>query len=251
MPVASPRPRPRPHGALLSLPCSCTSCSSQAANPINLYGATKLCSDKIFVAGNSYTNAGTAFSVVRYGNVFGSRGSIVPVLHKLRKTGTVGLTDVRMTRYNITITQAIDFVLAACARMEGGEIFIPKLPSYKLPDVAKAITPDCTVRIIGRRPGEKLHELMVPADEAYKTVDCGFCYIICPDDWSAEKKATYGEQLPDDFSYTSAQEHTQQWCTPLSLREQYKDWCEAYGYPTDHIKLGEAAIKELAAEEAA
>jgi UDP-N-acetylglucosamine 4,6-dehydratase len=204
--------------------------TDKAANPINLYGATKLCADKIFVAANnlsgSYGNPSAArFSVVRYGNVFGSRGSIVPILHRLQSTGSVGLTDLRMTRYNITVAQAIEFVLVALTAMRGGETFVPKLPSYRLPDVAEAITPHCKVKVIGRRPGEKLHELMVPSDVAYKSVDCGKWYIVCPDLWPREKQLALGKALPEGFCYTSAQERTEEWASIATLRAQYVQWC--------------------------
>jgi UDP-N-acetylglucosamine 4,6-dehydratase len=158
--------------------------TDKAAMPVNLYGATKLCSDKLFVAGNMSAGSGrTRFAVVRYGNVFGSRGSIVPVIHALRQKEEkmIGLTDVRMTRFNITLTQAVNFVLSALVTMHGGEVFIPKLPSYKLPQVAAAVAPECATRVIGRRPGEKVHELMVPEDEAYRTKEIADRYIIEPE----------------------------------------------------------------------
>jgi len=205
--------------------------TDKAAAPINLYGATKLCSDKLFVAGNAIGGRGsTKFSVVRYGNVFGSRGSIVPVLHKLRSSGKIGLTDVRMTRFNISLDDAVNFVLSGIAVAQGGEIFIPKLPSYRLPVIAKGICPECEVCIIGRRPGEKLHELMVPADESYRTVDTGDRYVIEPEGDSATKYVRKSDSKPveEGFNYNSG-ENTE-WNTPEELQKQYVEWCNYHNF---------------------
>ena len=137
--------------------------TDKAANPINLYGATKLCSDKLFVAANNYSGYhGTRFSVVRYGNVVGSRGSVIPFFMRKRETGVLPVTDARMTRFWITLDQGVDFVLKCLARMHGGEVFVPKIPSMKIIDLAKAIAPECRIELVGIRPGEKLHEVMVP-----------------------------------------------------------------------------------------
>ena len=211
--------------------------TDKAAAPINLYGATKLCSDKLFVAGNSVSGKdGCKFSVVRYGNVFGSRGSIVPVLHKLRPTGKVGLTDVRMTRFNISLDDAVNFVLSGFAIQQGGEIFIPKLPSYKLPVIAQGVCPECEVSIIGRRPGEKLHELMVPADESYRTVDIGDRYIIEPEAEAAAKytRPSSYKAVEEGFAYDSGT--NTEWNTPEEIREQYVAWCAYYGESADPPK---------------
>jgi len=205
--------------------------TDKAAQPINLYGATKLCSDKLFVASNTSRGAnGPIAAVVRYGNVFGSRGSIVPVLHALRPTGVVGLTDVRMTRFNITLEEAVNFVLSNLLIMQGGEIYIPKIPSYKLPLIADAVTPECEVKIIGRRPGEKLHEIMIPADEAYRTVDIGDRLIIEPEgDGHSYSRVKSAKAVPEDFEYHSG--NNTEWCTIQELREQYVEhYCKKYGY---------------------
>ena len=208
--------------------------TDKAAAPINLYGATKLCSDKLFVAGNGIGgDSGTQFSVVRYGNVFGSRGSIVPVFHELRKKGKVGLTDTRMTRFNISLTAAVNFVLSGIAIAQGGEIFIPKLPSYNLPLIAEALCPECETWVMGRRPGEKLHELMVPGDESYRTVDIGDRYIIEPEGPAGIKyvRSANATQVPEGFNYNSGD--NTEWNTVEELRAQYAAWCSYYGLSPD------------------
>ena len=181
--------------------------TDKAANPINLYGATKLCSDKIFISANSYTGkkARTIFSVVRYGNVLGSRGSVIPFFCEKKKTGVLPITDERMTRFWITLEQAVDFVFQSLERMIGGELFIPKLPSMRIVDLAKAICPDCKIEIVGIRPGEKLHEIMIPFDESRKALELDDCYIIQPEfDFDAKRKATYhGKPVEEEFEYDS------------------------------------------------
>ena len=153
--------------------------TDKAANPINLYGATKLCSDKLFVAGNTYVGRDeTSFGVVRYGNVFGSRGSVIPFFLKQKETGVLPITDPRMTRFWITLEQGVNFVLQCLERMVGGELFVPKIPSMSIMDLAKAVCPECKTKIIGIRPGEKLHEVMVPMDEAMHTVEFDDYYVI-------------------------------------------------------------------------
>jgi UDP-N-acetylglucosamine 4,6-dehydratase len=148
--------------------------TDKAANPINLYGATKLCSDKLFVAGNSYASlSSTKFSVVRYGNVVGSRGSVIPFFLNQRPSGVLPITDERMTRFWITLEQGAMFVIKSLERMEGGEVFVPKLPSMRITDLARVIAPECQLKNIGIRPGEKLHEVMVPEDDARSTLDYG------------------------------------------------------------------------------
>ncbi|WP_457598645.1 UDP-N-acetylglucosamine 4,6-dehydratase (inverting) [Hydrogenimonas sp.] len=157
--------------------------TDKAANPINLYGATKLASDKLFVAANNIRGTRPiAFSVVRYGNVIGSRGSVVPFFAKLRKEGAneLPITHPDMTRFMITLQQGVDFVLRNFERMQGGEIFIPKLPSMRISDMAKAIAPDLPHKIIGIRPGEKLHEVMCPADDSHLTLEFEDHYVIRP-----------------------------------------------------------------------
>lgn len=182
--------------------------TDKAANPINLYGATKLCSDKLVVAANSYSGQhNTLFSVVRYGNVVGSRGSVIPFFLEKRKNGILPITDPRMTRFWITLEQGVNFVLACLERMSGGEIFVPKIPSMRVVDVALAIAPECEMKIVGIRPGEKLHEVMVPEDDARHTLEYDDYYSILPPfhDWDKrlyiEKNG--GKPCPDGFRYSS------------------------------------------------
>ncbi len=186
--------------------------TDKAAAPINLYGATKLCSDKLFVAANNYSGGdGTKFSVVRYGNVMGSRGSVVPFFHKLKKTGVLPITDERMTRFSITLQQGVEFVLHCVERMWGGELFIPKIPSYRITDVAQAIDPDCRLDISGIRPGEKLHEDMITVTDALSTVEFDSYYVILPSaipGWDIERfiqesDNTPGRYVTDGFYYNS------------------------------------------------
>jgi len=180
--------------------------TDKAANPINLYGATKLCSDKLFIAGNSYTKRdGTIFSVVRYGNVVGSRGSVIPFFLKQRETGILPITDPRMTRFWITLNQGVDFVLECMDKMVGGELFVPKIPSMKIMDLAKAICPECRTETIGIRAGEKLHEVMITKDDARRTIDMGDFYIIQPDFlfWRRRCNWVGSKPVPGDFEYNS------------------------------------------------
>ncbi|NPU86149.1 MAG: UDP-N-acetylglucosamine 4,6-dehydratase (inverting) [Syntrophaceae bacterium] len=191
--------------------------TDKAANPINLYGATKLCSDKLFIAGNAYVGHGqTIFSVVRYGNVAGSRGSVIPFFLQCRSKGLLPITDPRMTRFWITLEQGVDFVLSCLERMVGGELFVPKLPSMNIMTLAKAIAPDCPIEIIGIRPGEKVHEVMIPRDEAIRSIEFEHYYIIQPDFrfWSRRYNGQGGETLPEDFEYNSG---TNAW--QLSIEE--------------------------------
>lgn len=180
--------------------------TDKAANPINLYGATKLCSDKLFIAGNSYTKMdGTIFSVVRYGNVLGSRGSVIPFFLKQKESGVLSITDPRMTRFWITLEQGVDFVLQCMEKMVGGELFVPKIPSMNIMDLARAVGPECRIDTIGIRPGEKLHELMITRDDARRTIDVGEFYIIQPDFYFWPKRSNWVEAkpVPDDFEYNS------------------------------------------------
>jgi UDP-N-acetylglucosamine 4,6-dehydratase len=174
-------------------------------NPVNLYGATKLCSDKLFVAANSYSGNNKArFSVVRYGNVVGSRGSVIPFFLKMRKNGVLPITDQRMTRFWITLEQGVDLVFKSLERMRGGEIFIPKIPAMNIMDLAQAIAPECKTDIVGIRPGEKLHEVLVPEDDARRTLEFSDHFIIQPEFgfWQSVKPEG-GKVCPDGFSYTS------------------------------------------------
>ncbi|WP_319777835.1 UDP-N-acetylglucosamine 4,6-dehydratase (inverting) [Maridesulfovibrio sp.] len=180
--------------------------TDKAVNPLNLYGATKLCSDKLFVAANSYAaEENTIFSVVRYGNVLGSRGSVVPLFRKMKSTGRLPVTDERMTRFWITLEQGARFVLERFADMQGGEIFIPKIPSTRIIDLAKAICPECVIDLVGIRPGEKLHELMLPEDEARNSYEFSEYYVIAPafDGCESRSGACAGKPVPENFSYGS------------------------------------------------
>ncbi|KGA82427.1 UDP-N-acetylglucosamine 4,6-dehydratase (inverting) [Lysinibacillus fusiformis] len=192
--------------------------TDKACSPVNLYGATKLASDKLFVAANSYVgHKKTRFAVVRYGNVVGSRGSVVPFFKKIRKTGTVPITDERMTRFWITLDQGVQFVFDSLERMHGGEIFVPKIPSMSIMDLAKAIAPDCKLEIIGIRPGEKLHEAMIMEDDARHTREFDTYYVIQPQfSWWSRDYVTEGKSLPDGFSYTS--DNNTNWLTIDDLK---------------------------------
>jgi UDP-N-acetylglucosamine 4,6-dehydratase len=155
--------------------------TDKAAAPINLYGATKLCSDKLFTAANNIRgNRDLRFSVVRYGNVMGSRGSVIPFFMKRRKSGVLPITDPSMTRFNICLEDGVEMVLWALKNARGGEIFVPKIPSYRIVDVANAIDPDCELRVVGIRPGEKIHEEMITQSDSYNTVDLGHYFAILP-----------------------------------------------------------------------
>jgi UDP-N-acetylglucosamine 4,6-dehydratase len=178
--------------------------TDKASSPINLYGATKLVSDKLFVSGNAYAGKrSTRFAVVRYGNVVGSRGSVVPLFRSLAATGVIPITDDRMTRFWITLEQGVRFVINAFDEMEGGEVFVPKIPSMKVVDLAKAIAPGAEIRIIGIRPGEKLHEEMISETDARRTLDVGSHYVIQPEfEWWNSAKIE-GETLPEGFRYSS------------------------------------------------
>jgi UDP-N-acetylglucosamine 4,6-dehydratase len=180
--------------------------TDKAANPINLYGATKLCADKLFIAGNAYVGRDhTIFSVVRYGNVVGSRGSVIPFFEEHRKNGSLPITDPRMTRFWITLEQGVEFVLLCLEHMCGGELFVPKIPSMNIMDLARAIAPECETRVVGIRPGEKLHELMIPRDEARKTLEFDDFYVMQPAFKFWERRCSWdgGRQVPEDFEYSS------------------------------------------------
>ncbi|MGB9855725.1 MAG: UDP-N-acetylglucosamine 4,6-dehydratase (inverting) [Caldisericum exile] len=199
--------------------------TDKAANPINLYGATKLCADKLFIAGNSYVGEDdTKFSVVRYGNVVGSRGSVIPFFMKMKKTGVLPITDPRMTRFWITLEQGVNFVLQCLEQMVGGELFVPKIPSMNIMDLAKAIAPECKTEIIGIRPGEKLHEVMIPRDEARKVLEFDNYYIMQPDFRFWNRRFTNhnnGKLVPEDFEYNSG---TNPWkLTIEEMREMIKN----------------------------
>jgi UDP-N-acetylglucosamine 4,6-dehydratase/5-epimerase len=187
--------------------------TDKAANPINLYGATKLASDKLFTAANNLAGGNrTRFAVVRYGNVVGSRGSVVPFFKRQIESGCdhLPITDPRMTRFWITLQQGVDFVLKSFARMHGGEIFVPKIPSVRIVDLAKSMAPKLPHKIIGIRPGEKLHEIMCPADAAHLTLEFPDCYLIKPAisfvgqaDFSRNRVGELGQPVDQDFEYHS------------------------------------------------
>ena len=182
--------------------------TDKAAAPINLYGATKLCSDKLFIAANNIKGSrDLKISVVRYGNVMGSRGSVIPYFIKKSKSGILPITDEKMTRFNITLNQGIAMVFEALSNAQGGEIFVPKIPSYRVTDVAKAICPECSMPITGIRPGEKIHEEMITQADSYTTYDLGKYYIIFPNNKELinkyKSKKIHITKVKNNFSYNS------------------------------------------------
>ncbi|MBK1633386.1 UDP-N-acetylglucosamine 4,6-dehydratase (inverting) [Thiohalocapsa halophila] len=182
--------------------------TDKAAAPINLYGATKLCSDKLFTAANNIRGQrDIRFAVVRYGNVMGSRGSVIPFFLERRKTGVLPITDPAMTRFNISLQEGVDMVLWALKNTHGGEIFVPKIPSYRITDVAQAIGPECEQPIVGIRPGEKIHEEMITASDSFNTVDLGRYFAILPQSgkYSLEHYCTLNgcEPVPEGYAYNS------------------------------------------------
>ena len=205
--------------------------TDKACNPVNLYGATKLCSDKLFTSAHAYVGVRpTKFAVVRYGNVVGSRGSVIPMFIKLRATGKLPITHVDMTRFWITLPQAVDFVLTCLTRMRGGELFVPKIPSMKLLDLARAIGPDCEHEIIGIRPGEKLHEAMISEDDTPHTVEYDDSFVILPFLPFVPGSAPpgferTGKPVALDFRYSS--DTNTQWLSADDLREMLKPFQKA------------------------
>lgn len=201
--------------------------TDKAANPINLYGATKLASDKIFVAANNLSgNRPTRFSVVRYGNVMGSRGSVVPFFHKKIVEGAKSLpiTDARMTRFWITLTQGVNFTLSSLEMMAGGEIFVPRIPSLKMTELANVMAPDLNQEIVGIRPGEKLHELMISIDDGRNTLELEDRYVIEPvfSFWNRDAFVKNGaKSVPDDFSYSS--DNNTEWLDHAGLKGMLAD----------------------------
>lgn len=199
--------------------------TDKAAAPINLYGATKLASDKLFVAANNIKGANPIkFSVVRYGNVMGSNGSVIPFFLKKKATGVLPITDPTMTRFNITLTEGVEMVLHALESAWGGEILVPKIPSYKITDVAQAIGPECEHRIVGIRPGEKIHEEMITSSDSFSTYDLGKYYTILPqspnfkvDDFIKTFNAV---KVPSGFRYNSGE--NDQWVSVEEIRELIK-----------------------------
>lgn len=196
--------------------------TDKAAAPINLYGATKLCSDKLFVAANNIKgHREIKFSVVRYGNVMGSNGSVIPFFLNKRKEGVLPITDPAMTRFNISLEEGAEMVLHAMETAWGGEIFVPKIPSYRITDVAKAIGPNCEHKVVGIRPGEKVHEEMITSSDSFSTYDLGRYYAILPQvtTWNIEdyKKHFNAKAVPIGFQYNSGE--NSEWVTVEQLRE--------------------------------
>ena len=192
--------------------------TDKAVNPINLYGATKLCAEKMFVQGNSYVGLkNTRFSCVRYGNVLGSRGGIVELFKRQREKGVVTITDKRMTRFWISLEQGIEFVVKCVEIMQGGEIFIPKLPSMKVVDLAKVICPECKIKLIGIRPGEKINECLLTDDEARHALEFKDFFVIEPEfSWWVREKLKKGKPLLEGFRYTS--DKNDDWITMEKMR---------------------------------
>jgi len=220
--------------------------TDKAANPINLYGATKLCSDKLFIAGNSYSARHAArFSVVRYGNVVGSRGSVIPFFLQKRKEGVLPVTDERMTRFWITLEQGAALVLNALREMKGGELWVPKIPSMRIMDLVNTIAPACKTKFVGIRPGEKLHEVMIPVDDGRQTLEFKDHFIVRPAfswwdvKWHGEKG---GKPCPDGFYYGS--DNNTDWLDEAELAKmiaeldlpEAKTWAAERGMATKRLK---------------
>ncbi len=201
--------------------------TDKAANPINLYGATKLCSDKLFISGNSYAGRKpTRFSVVRYGNVVGSRGSVIPLFLKMKQYGVLPITDPRMTRFWITLDQGAEFVLKSLERMQGGEIFVPKIPSTGIMDIARAIAPECSIKVVGIRPGEKLHEILISEDDGRHTLEYDDYYIIQPQfPWWGDNRKNGGRPVQDGFKYSS--DNNPHRLSIFELRNIIKEFCNS------------------------
>ncbi|MGH9529723.1 MAG: UDP-N-acetylglucosamine 4,6-dehydratase (inverting) [Terriglobales bacterium] len=191
--------------------------TDKAVNPVNLYGASKLCAEKVFVQANAYAGArDTRFSCARYGNVVGSRGSVIPMFIEQRKSGKVTITDPRMTRFWITLEKGVRFVVRCIEQMRGGEIFIPKIPSMKLIDMARAVAPGCELECIGIRSGEKLHEVLLSEDEARNTIETDDMYVVQPTHtWWQKGNWKQGRALPEGFRYSS--DTNPQWLTREGL----------------------------------
>jgi UDP-N-acetylglucosamine 4,6-dehydratase len=195
--------------------------TDKAVNPINLYGATKLAAEKLFVQSNAYAGArpSTRFSCVRYGNVVGSRGSVIPIFLKQRSNGKLTITDERMTRFWLTLEQGVRFVMRCVEDMRGGEVFVPKIPSTRITDLAKVIAPQAQLEVIGIRPGEKLHEVLIHEDEARTTIELDDMYVVQPTAalWFAREWADQGMPLPEGFRFAS--DSNPNWLTVEQIRE--------------------------------
>lgn len=191
--------------------------TDKAVNPVNLYGATKLCAERLFVDGNSYSREGRCrFSCCRYGNVVGSRGSVLPVFREQAKTGVITITDERMTRFWLTLKQGVEFVIRCLGLMQGGEVFIPKIPSIRIMDLARTVAPDAKIKLVGIRPGEKIHESLIAEDEARSGVEMDDMYVIAPQYpmWGRIRLPA-GRSLKEGFRYTS--DNNSHWLTGEEL----------------------------------
>lgn len=189
--------------------------SDKAVNPINLYGATKMCAERLFIRSNVYTgDTGTRFSCVRYGNVVGSRGSVIPLFLKQRETGMLTITDKRMTRFWLTLEQAAKLVIFGLNNMQGREIFVPRIPSMRITDLAEAIAPEAEHKVVGIRPGEKLHETLLSEEDARDTMEMPHCFVVHP------PQPNWGNRLPEDFRYTS--DTNTDWLSTEDLREMVR-----------------------------
>jgi len=193
--------------------------TDKAVSPINLYGATKLVAEKLFIQANAYRGTGhTRFSCVRYGNVVGSRGSVIPVFEKQRENGKITVTDKRMTRFWLTLEQGVRFVIRCIEQMQGGEVFVPKIPSMRIMDLAKAVAPGCEIEFVGIRPGEKLHEVLISQDESRCTLELEDMFVIQPvHPWWKPANWSRGKPLPDGFKFAS--DKNDRWLTIEELRQ--------------------------------
>jgi UDP-N-acetylglucosamine 4,6-dehydratase/5-epimerase len=194
--------------------------TDKAVNPVNLYGATKLCAEKIVVQGNAYAaRSRTSLSCVRYGNVVGSRGSVVPLFRQQAEEGRITITDTRMTRFWISLHQAVELVLYALDNMVGGEVFIPKIPSMRVTDLARAVAPNAEVDVVGIRPGEKIHEVLLTDDESRHSIDAGDVYVVLPEHpwWVASPRWMEGKPLADGFVYSS--DNNDRWVGEADIAE--------------------------------
>jgi UDP-N-acetylglucosamine 4,6-dehydratase len=200
--------------------------TDKASNPANLYGATKLCAERLFISGNVYANGVSAFSAVRYGNVLGSRGSLLKILEEQRKTGVVTLTHHEMTRFWITLDQGVVFVLQALACMHGGETFVPKIPSMKVKDLLIMLAPECSLKIIGIRPGEKIHEVLITPEETRRTKEFGEYYVILPEVPSPLLEERY--RTAPDYSHGESftSQNNRAWLDERGLRELLPSLCD-------------------------
>jgi UDP-N-acetylglucosamine 4,6-dehydratase len=194
--------------------------TDKAVNPINLYGATKLAAEKLFIQSNAYAGGrDVRFACVRYGNVVGSRGSVVPVFIKQRESGRVTITDERMTRFWLSLDQGVDFTIRCIEQMQGGEVFVPKIPSMRITDLAKAIAPDAEIDFIGIRPGEKLHEVLISEDEARHTIELADMFVVEPTGalWFGHDWRNKGKPLDEGFCYAS--DNNSDWLNEGQIKE--------------------------------